>query len=266
MGSPQASPVVLPILSFRRLGSGRDRPIRGDEAGPWRGSARKHPRQPQVLRSLPTTCCRTAVPLAVSRRQRLLPALQVMRRGEAGSGTQANAPRTPWQAHRLKKAWHATVSRGYASTMLNKYKQAALQACRLIPALALPLFVASCTTPKSEVPTKAQAPAGNVVVDGNCAVDGQGRAKGRVRFNGWAVGSSKAAPETITVTIGSGQPITATLYDRPDIAKAYRSTALTKTGFTVEVDEAQAPAGAEIKIFANQGGTSHQCTKTFTLK
>lgn len=140
------------------------------------------------------------------------------------------------------------------------HKKGALQACKLIPGLALALFVSSCTSPKAE------APAANVVVDGNCAVDGQGRSKGMVSFNGWAVGNPKIAPETITVAIGGNPPIAATLYDRPDIAKAYQSKTQTRTGFRVAVEESKAPAGAEVKIFTNQGGTIHQCTKSFTLK
>lgn len=153
----------------------------------------------------------------------------------------------------------ANIKHGEMKAMLN-FKKAALNACKLIPSLALPMLIAACTSPKANVP------AGNVVVDGNCAVDGQGRVKGRVGFNGWAVGSSKVAPESIKVTIGDGQPITAVLYDRPDIAKAYRTEALTKTGYRVDVKDAEAPPGAEIKIFAHQGDKIHQCTKTFRIK
>ena len=150
--------------------------------------------------------------------------------------------------------------------MLN-YKGAARRALRLLPGLALPVMIAACSTPRAEVPADVTAAAARkVVIDGNCAVDSQGRAKGKVSFNGWAVGNPKVAPESITVTIGNSEPITAALYDRPDIAKAYQTQALTQTGFRVEVDEAKAPAGSQVKIFANQIDKVHECPKTFTLK
>jgi len=150
---------------------------------------------------------------------------------------------------------------------MQNYLKSASQACRLIPGLALPMLIAACMGPKAVAPTGDTATRpGTVTVDGNCAIDRQSRGNGGVTFNGWAVGNPRIAPETITVTIGDGQPITATLYDRPDIAKAYRNQALTKTGFLVKVDDSNAPASAQIKIFANQSDKVHECAKTFTLK
>lgn len=145
------------------------------------------------------------------------------------------------------------------NAMLNPEKSVA-QTLKLILAVALPVLISSCASPKAKVP------AGNVAIDGNCAIDGQGRSKGKVSFNGWAVGNPKVAPENITVAISDGEPITATLYDRPDIAQAYQTQALTKTGFRVEVEETKAAPGSVIKIFANQSDKVHQCIKTFNLK
>lgn len=123
-------------------------------------------------------------------------------------------------------------------------------------------FIAACSpSPDS----------GNLKVlnDGSCYLEVQKRLPDKVILQGWAVGDPNNSPSRIVLEISEGantQQHETSFFDRPDIAKAYKNTALTKTGFTLKLPPDKAPTGAKVRIIAEQSETAHACKSTFTLK
>ena len=56
------------------------------------------------------------------------------------------------------------------------------------------------------------------------------------------------------------------ILDRPDIAKAYKSDALLRTGFLAEIPAVDATAGAKISISIENSTEIYRCKNTFDLQ
>lgn len=105
--------------------------------------------------------------------------------------------------------------------------------------------------------------------EGNCYFEVQKRLPNKVILQGCAVGDPNNSPSRIVLEISEGantRQHETSFFDRPDIAKAYKNTALTKTGFTLMLPPDKAPTGAKVRIIAEQRGAAHACKITFALK
>lgn len=147
---------------------------------------------------------------------------------------------------------------------------------RLAAALLLGVL-AGCSQapPQADAPTGQPAPAAVpseksiAQTPGNCAIDKQVRSPANVALLGWAVGNPSEAPAAITVEVQSGgksQMFATKILDRPDIAKAYKSDALLRTGFLAEIPAVDATAGAKISISIENSTEIYRCKNTFDLQ
>lgn len=101
---------------------------------------------------------------------------------------------------------------------------------------------------------------------GNCSIDKQQRTATTLDFLGWAVGDPTEAPLAITATVSGNGKVTefpTKFYDRPDIAKAYKTPALLKTGFIARIPVAEAPAGSELSLIIENSKERYRCKNTF---
>ena len=101
---------------------------------------------------------------------------------------------------------------------------------------------------------------------GNCFIHDQKRTTSSLEFLGWAVGNPSEAPEAITVAVtknGNATNFTTKFYNRPDIAKAYKNSALLRTGFIAYIPSAEVPAGSELSVIIEGSKENFRCKNTF---
>ena len=167
----------------------------------------------------------------------------------------------------------------YATHFLKTVTAPALRPSRLIITSALLAVLAGC----SQAPTTTTAPAEKPVasapsadqssngkplakVGGNCFVDTQKRTSETLELVGWAYGSLSESPKSIAIKVVTGDksPVfPANFYNRPDIAKAFKSSALVKTGFNIQIPAAEVPAGSAFSILIEDSTGAYTCKNVF---
>lgn len=127
----------------------------------------------------------------------------------------------------------------------------------------------AATTNSTTASPAASPPSVNKPVSqtpGNCFIHDQKRSPSTLSFLGWAVGNPTEAPQSITVTVSNGgktSEFAVKYYDRPDIAKAYNSPSLLKTGFIASIPAGNAPAGSQLSVMIEGSSERYRCKNIF---
>lgn len=135
----------------------------------------------------------------------------------------------------------------------------------LLIASASLAFLTGCSPSKPQLPERPVSQTA-----GNCFLDAQKRSDSTVRLDGWAYGDPQEAPSGIAVKVeaptGTRTFYSQKLLSRSDVAKAFGSPKLMKTGFTIKIPATEAPAGAKVSIISEGSSQNYLCKNSFALK
>ena len=143
-----------------------------------------------------------------------------------------------------------------------------LAACAVVGTL-VGCSQAPMETTKTSPPVAATSSGSNKPISqesANCFIDSQKRNPDSLVLLGWAFGNISEQPQSIYVKVSAGGKDTefpTKIYDRPDIAKGFKSPVLIKSGFIANIPVKQIPEGSEFSILVQGSSEMFVCKNIF---